>query len=84
MKFIFDLDGTLTDCETLPKISEAFGLGETISKLTQQTIRGDIPFMESFIKRVDILGKLNPEEFSKSLSNVNINEDLHDFIKENI
>lgn len=83
MKFIFDLDGTLTECETLPLIAVKFCLEESLSLLTAQTIRGDIPFMESFIKRVSILGNLNEEEVSACLSHLNINEKLNEFINNN-
>ena len=54
MKFIFDLDGTLTLCETLPEIAQAFHMEDKINALTVQTIRGEMPFMEGFIRRVNL------------------------------
>ena len=35
MKFIFDLVGTLTLCETLPEIARAFHMEDKINALTQ-------------------------------------------------
>ena len=59
IKFIFDLDGTVTSQETLPVIASYFGIQEEISELTKQTVRGNVPFMESFIKRVHIQSAIN-------------------------
>jgi phosphoserine phosphatase len=56
--FIFDLDGTITSKETLPEIAKHFSVTEEMEQLTHETIQGNIPFVESFIKRVHILGKL--------------------------
>lgn len=83
MKFIFDLDGTLTECETLPLIAEKFNLEGEIAALTTETVKGRIPFVESFIKRVDILGRINIAEVASLLSTVRINSRLDCFIKEN-
>ena len=46
-RFIFDLDGTITKEETLPKIAKFFNVQAEIDNLTQETIAGNIPFMES-------------------------------------
>lgn len=44
MKFLFDLDGTVTSQETLPLISDYFGCAEQIAELTARTIAGNVPF----------------------------------------
>lgn len=82
-KFIFDLDGTITKQETLPLISKYFNIQEEIDKLTRETIQGNIPFVESFIKRVYILGKLPINEISELLGNVKLYNKITDFIKKN-
>ena len=51
-QFIFDLDGTITQEETLPLIAEHFGVTAEIEALTEKTVRGNIPFVESFIRRI--------------------------------
>ena len=38
VKFIFDLDSTVTSQETLPLIASHFGVEEKISELTRKTI----------------------------------------------
>lgn len=83
VKFIFDLDGTLTKEETLPIISEHFSLKEKIAELTVQTVQGNIPFVESFIRRVSILGKNSVSETSSLLADVELHEKVHEFIQKN-
>lgn len=83
MKFIFDLDGTITSQETLPLIASHFNVQEEISNLTKETIKGNIPFIESFIRRVHILGKLPVDEVATLLSKVNLYEEIFLFIEKN-
>ena len=82
-KFIFDLDGTVTKEETLPLIAEHFSVQEEIEKLTKQTVMGHIPFVESFIRRVFILGKLPVDEIDELLAGVALHTDVVAFIKKN-
>ena len=49
--FIFDLDSTITKIEILPEISKMIGDKE-MRELTEQTMKGEIPFKHSFIKNV--------------------------------
>jgi HAD superfamily phosphoserine phosphatase-like hydrolase len=82
-KFIFDLDGTITKLETLPLIAKQFNVEAEIEKLTRETINGNIPFIESFIRRVYILGKLPVSEIDNLLDKVPLYQRVFDFIKEN-
>ena len=79
--YIFDLDGTITAKETLPIISEHFRIGHEMYELTQETVQGNIPFVESFIKRVNILGELPVSEINDLLSKVPLLELVVDFIQ---
>ena len=82
MKFVFDLDGTLTRQETLPLIAGHFGLEEDIAALTQSTILGHVPFVESFIQRVNILGKQSVSDINDILGGVELFEGVCEFIAE--
>ncbi len=82
-KFVFDLDGTITKEETLPLIARSFKVEEEIEELTRATVAGEVPFVESFIKRVGILGKLPVSKIKKLLSQVEIYDDLVSFIQSN-
>ncbi len=84
IKFVFDLDGTLTKQETLPLIANTFKITEKIEKLTKETISGNVPFIESFIKRVNILGELPVSEVSKLLHSTEIYPEIHKFIQKNL
>ena len=83
VKFIFDLDGTVTADETLPLIANHFNVCAEIEELTQETIQGNIPFVESFIKRTQILGKLPVSEIANLLENVRLYPNLFQFIQDN-
>lgn len=81
MKFLFDMDGTITSCETLPIISAHFKISEEIDELTKETVKGNIPFIESFIRRVNILGKLPVSEVSNLLETVPLYHKISSFIQ---
>ena len=80
MKFLFDLDGTITSKETLPVIASHFNCQEEISELTKRTIQGNVPFIESFIRRVNILGKYSVSETNGLLAEVPLYPKLKQFI----
>ena len=83
VKFIFDLDGTITAIETLPLIAANFNLQKEISQLTADTIAGNIPFMESFIYRVNLISKIPINLISNLLSDVPLHKILVEFIQKN-
>lgn len=82
IKFVFDLDGTVTSEETLPLIANHFKVKEEIEQLTKETIQGNIPFVESFIRRVFILGKLPVSEVADLLETTKMYPFLVSFIKQ--
>lgn len=80
MKFLFDLDGTVTAAETLPIISQHFDCAEKIAELTARTVQGNVPFVESFIRRVNILGGYPISEIAELLYRVPLYRDVMEFI----
>ena len=82
MKFLFDLDGTVTSLETLPVIANHFDCHEEIAELTKRTIQGNVPFVESFIRRVNILGRYSVKETNDLLAGVPLYPELKNFIDE--
>lgn len=78
--FIFDLDGTITQEETLPVIAKACNVEAQINALTEQTIAGNVPFVESFIQRVGILGQFDIDIVKTALSKVKLFPKLTEFI----
>lgn len=82
MKFLFDLDGTVTSEETLPIIANHFNCVEQISELTARTVQGNVPFIESFIRRVNILSHYSVSETSQLLAKVPLYPAIAKFIEE--
>lgn len=83
IKFLFDLDGCVTKCETLPLIANHFGLEKELEILTEKTTSGNIPFIESFIKRVFMLKDINVKEIAQLLETVELFPIVSNFIYEN-
>jgi HAD superfamily phosphoserine phosphatase-like hydrolase len=81
--FIFDLDGTLTKKETLPQIAKHFGLKKEIKKLTKKAIKGEVPYIENFIKRINILKHLDINKVDKVLGEIKLFKKIVKFINEN-
>ncbi|WP_426333563.1 HAD-IB family phosphatase [Paenibacillus silvae] len=81
--FLFDLDGTITKKEVLPIIAKELGLYEEIKKLTEDTIKGFIPFHESFLRRVDLLKSIPVNIVQEIVLSVPLNEKIVEFILEN-
>lgn len=81
--FLFDLDSTITREEILPTISKKVGIYEKMSSLTESTMRGEIPFKQSLLQRVELLKCIPVSEVRKVVGEIEVNELLVDFIKRN-
>ena len=53
--FLFDLDSTVTRQEILPTIAGQTGVYEQMKELTESSMRGEVPFKQSFLQRVGLL-----------------------------
>ena len=81
--FLFDLDSTVTKQEILPTISKRLGIYERMSELTESTMRGEIPFKQSFLQRVELLKDVPVSEVNEMASRIQLNNHLVDFIQKN-
>lgn len=81
--FLFDLDSTVTKQEILPTISKQLGMYESMSSLTESTMRGEIPFKQSFLQRVDLLKGIPVSQVREMVAEILLNMRLVDFIKRN-
>ena len=81
MKFIFELDGAVTIQETLSLIIKHFGVEEESANLTEEETQGNVPFIESFIRRVNILGKLPVTDVANVLEQAALYSNVCKFIK---
>ena len=81
--FLFDMDSTITKKEVLPEISLKINKLEEMRKLTEATMQGEIPFRTSFLRRVKILSDISVDEINDFISNIPLNINIADFIKQN-
>ncbi|MBS9779324.1 MAG: phosphoserine phosphatase SerB [Moraxellaceae bacterium] len=51
----FDMDSTLIEQEVIVELAKATGIGEQVNEITEQAMRGEIDFNQSFTQRVRLL-----------------------------
>lgn len=83
IKFIFDLDGTITSAETLPIISKNFNVHNEMVQLTRDTVSGKIAWKDSFIYRVNLLQHISVREIDNLLEKTPVYSMIESFIREN-
>lgn len=81
--FLFDLDSTVTRQEILPTIAGHIGVYEQMKDLTESSMRGEVPFKQSFLQRVELLKRASVSQIREIVSNIELNEPLVDFIQAN-
>lgn len=81
--FLFDLDSTITRREILPSIAAQTGVYEQMKELTESSMRGEVPFKQSFLQRVELLKGVPVPQVREIVSNIELNDRLVDFIQTN-
>ena len=56
---VFDMDSTLIEIEVIDELAKVAGVGDEVSAITEQAMRGEINFSESLKQRVRSLKGLN-------------------------
>lgn len=79
--FLFDLDSTITRQEILPTIAKEFGVFEEMCALTERTMRGELPFKQSFLQRVELLKGIPVSEVCEFTGKMELNGCLLEFMK---
>lgn len=85
IKFLFDLDGTITQVETLPFIAKHFQVEKfpnQMAEMTKESLLGNISFEESFTARVAMLKHLPVDKIADLLANIPLFSALEKFIFE--
>ena len=72
----FDMDSTLIETEVIDELAERAGVGEQVRKITEQAMRGEIDFKESFTRRVALLKGLDESVMKDVADNLPITEGL--------
>lgn len=83
LKYLFDLDGTLTRIELLPLFASHFGAPKEIYRYTDMVVRGEISFQEGFSHRVRLLGHIPPEDIAEVAKTAPMNEKVIKWIHNN-
>lgn len=81
-QFVFDLDSTITRCELLPEIAREVGLEAEVAALTEQTMRGEIRFSESFLRRTELLKGISLRRAREIAAKVPVNKAIAGFLAE--
>ena len=77
----FDLDGTVTEEEILPRIAGKLGLEREMEVLTNLTLDGSIAFEDSFRLRCHILMSVGLSEVRSIITDVALSGPIADFIR---
>lgn len=70
----FDMDSTLIEAEVIDELAALAGVGEQVSAITEQAMRGEIDFSESFRARVGLLQGLEEGALQRVASQLKITE----------
>ncbi len=79
--FLYDLDSTITREELLPTVAKELGFYEKMVDLTEKTMKGTVPFKESFLQRVEMLKNIPVSQVREIMKNIALNEKLVKFIR---
>ncbi len=72
----FDMDSTLIETEVIDELAERAGVGDQVRAITDQAMRGEIDFKESFTQRVSLLEGLDESVMKDIAENLPITEGL--------
>lgn len=70
----FDMDSTLIDAEVIDELAYRAGVGDEVSAITEQAMRGEIDFSESFRRRVKRLAGLDESVLQEVASEIRLSE----------
>lgn len=76
----FDLDGTITRCELLPRIARLAGVEDEMRTLTRRTLSGELDFAASFRKRFAMLRHLPAELIRQTVAETPLDPFIEAFI----
>lgn len=71
---VFDMDSTLIEAEVIDELARAIGVGDQVSTITEQAMRGEIDFNESFRARVALLQGLSEDALTKVAASLKVTE----------
>lgn len=76
----FDMDSTLIEAEVIDELAKAAGVGDEVIAITEQAMRGEIDFTESFTRRLALLKGLDASVLQSIAESLPITEGLETLI----
>jgi phosphoserine phosphatase len=70
----FDMDSTLIEAEVIDELAKEAGVGDQVIEITEQAMRGDIDFDESFRRRVALLKGLDESVLERIAGRLKLTE----------
>ena len=70
----FDMDSTLIQTECIDELAKRAGVGDQVAAITEQAMRGEIDFKESFTRRVALLKGLDSSVMKEIAENLPVTE----------
>ena len=81
--FVFDLDSTLIQQETIDELAKLANAGEKVQQITKRAMEGEIDFKEALKARVSLLKGLNAQDsWSKLIANLKYTEGVEELFRE--
>lgn len=71
---VFDMDSTLIQCEVMDELAKKAGVGDQVAAITESAMRGEIPFNESFERRLATLQGLDEAVLTEIAAELPITE----------
>lgn len=76
----FDMDSTLIEAEVIDELAKAAGVGDEVIAITEQAMRGEIDFTESFTRRLALLKGLDASVLQSIAESLPITEGVETLI----
>lgn len=76
----FDMDSTLIEAEVIDELAKAAGVGDEVIAITEQAMRGEIDFTESFSRRLALLKGLDASVLQSIADSLPITEGVETLI----
>lgn len=71
---VFDMDSTLIEVEVIDELAKAAGVGDQVAAITEQAMRGELDFTQSFKARVKLLKGLDESVLADIANSLELTE----------
>ena len=79
---VFDFDSTLMDGETIDFLAEELGIGEQVTKITEEAMSGRLDFFESLTTRVALLKGMDYQKVVDICADLPLDADFSNVLHE--